>query len=386
MKPRLLSALLAPVILWTAGRIPAAETWSRLPVDAGEVAPAPLPVEVTPDRPELHYDGRFERTDPLEALCAWSASAVTVRFRGTAANVRLSPGANRFVAAIDGVPVKIFADATADPQHPPAAPGPKLYLLASGLPEGEHRATVFKATEAQVGNATFAGFQLGAGSAVLPASASRRKLLVIGDSISCGYGNEAASGTEGYSPATENAWWTYGAIAARAVGADYECIAWSGRKMYPDFTIPEIYDRTLPADSGSRWPGDRPPPDAILINLCTNDLYAQRLPDRARWVRAYCDFIARLRRSAPRATIYCALGSMLNDIPTSGRAPLTTAREWIGEVVVESRKSGEAKVRLLEFAVQDPADGLGANNHPSVRTHQIMAEKLTGVLRADLGW
>ena len=170
------------------------------------------------------------------------------------------------------------------------------------------------------------------------------------------------------------------------VGADYECIAWSGRKMYPDFTLPEIYDRILPAQAGSRWPGDRTPPDAVLINLCTNDLYAEQLPDRAGWVRAYRKFVARLRRDAPGATIYCALGSMRNNLSTTGRTPLTTAREWIGEVVEECQKSGDAKVHPLEFAVQRPANGIGANNHPSVRTHQIMAEKLTGVLRADLGW
>ena len=386
MRSCLLFALLTPVLLWTVGHAPAAETWSRLPVDEGEIAPAPLPVEVAPDRAELHYEGRFERADPLESVCAWSASAVTVRFHGPAVNVRLSPGANRFVAAIDGVPVKILADGTADAQHPPAAPGPKLYALAAGLPEGEHRATVFKATEASLGNATFAGFQLGAGSAVLPAPASRRKLLVIGDSISCGFGNEAASGEEKFSPATENAWWTYGAIAARAVGADYECIAWSGRKMYPDFTISEVYNRTLPTQAGSRWPGDRPPPDAILINLCTNDFYAQRLPDRAGWVKAYRDFVARLRRDAPGATIYCAIGSMMTDRYPPDRQSLTLAREWINEVVEGCRGAGDPKVHLLEFAVQRSADGLGAGSHPSVRTHQIMAEKLIGALRANLDW
>lgn len=373
-------------VFWAVGCIPAAELPPHLPVDTGEVAPAPLPVEALPDRAELHYDGRFERADPREAVCAWSASAVSVCFRGTTVNVRLSPGANRFVAVVDGVPVKILADGAADPQHPPARPAPKLYALASSLPEGEHRATVFKATEAAVGNATFAGFQLGAGSAVLPARPAQRRLTVIGDSISCGYGNEAASKEESFSPATENAWWTYGALAARAVGADYQCIAWSGRKMHPNFTIPEVYDRTLPADAGSHWPGDREKPDAILVNLCTNDFNVPELPDRAAWVRAYRDFLARLRREAPQATIYCALGPMMSDGYPKGRPSLSTAREWIGEVVKGCQDAGDPKVRFLEFAPQQAVNGIGANWHPSVRTHQIMADKLTAAVRTDLGW
>ncbi len=386
MNWRAAPVLLVLALLWVPGCAPAAETWARLPVDGGEVAAAPLPVEVPADDAALHYDGRFERANGREPVCAWSASAVTVRFRGTAANVRLGPGANRFVAAVDDVPVKILAVAHADERHPPPAPAPTLYALATGLPAGEHRATIFKATEAAVGNATFAGFQLDEGATVLPAPAAKRKLLVIGDSISCGYGNEAADAGEPFEPATENAWWTYGAIAARAAGADYECIAWSGRKMYPDNTIPEVYDRTLPADRGSRWPGDGQPPDAILINLCTNDFYASQLPDRAGWVKAYRGFIARLRKEAPEAMIYCALGSMLVDNHSPGRPSLTYARQWIEEVVADCREAGEAKVWFLEFATQRPADGLGANNHPSVRTHQLMAEKLTGALHADLGW
>ena len=374
-------------VLWAAGRAPAAESPPpRLPVDSGEVAPAPLPVDVPPDRAELHYDGRFERADPREVACAWSATAVSVCFRGTAVNVHLSPGANRFVAVVDGMPVKILADGTADPQHPPARPVPKLYALAAGLLEGAHRATVFKATEAAVGNATFAGFQLGAGSALLPARPARHRLTVIGDSISCGYGNEAASKEESFSPAPENAWWPYGAIAARAVVADYKCIAWSGRTMHPNFPLPEVYDHTLPADAGSHWPGDREKPDAIVVNLCTNDFNVPELPDRAGWVRTYHEFLVRLRREAPQATIYCALGPMMSDGYPRGRPSLSTAREWIGEIVKSCQDAGDSKVRFLEFAPQQAADGIGANWHPSVRTHQIMADKLTAALRTDLGW
>ena len=376
------------VALWavTASGARPAETWSRPPEDDAAIAAAPLPVEVAPDHPNLHYSGRFDRANPKEAVCAWPATAVTVRFHGTAVNVRLGTGANRFEAVVDGAPVKILSAATADVRAPASAPSATLYALAAGLRDGDHEATVFKCTEPMVGNATFAGFQLGAGATVLPAAPVRRKIEVIGDSISCGYGNEAASKDDPFSPATENAWWTYGAIAARAVGADYECIAWSGRKMYPDNTIPEIFDRTLPRERGSHWVGDKERPDAILVNLCTNDFGFPKVPDHDGWVKAYREFVARLRRDTPQAVIYCALGSMMADGYPAGRPSLTTARAWIEEVVKDCNDAGDAKVRFLEFEPQQAANGYGANAHPSVRTHQIMAEKFTGALRADLHW
>ena len=144
MKPRIAPGLLALAACWLIVHPTRAQTWSRPPEDKGEVAPAPLPVEVPPDDANLHYSGRFERANPKEAVCAWPATAVTARFRGTAINVRLGTGANRFEAVVDGVPVKILTSASAAPQHAAPLPSPTLYALASGLADGEHRATVRK--------------------------------------------------------------------------------------------------------------------------------------------------------------------------------------------------------------------------------------------------
>src|SRR5690349_19847558 len=75
-----------------------------------------------------------------------------------------------------------------------------------------------------------------------------RKLEVIGHSIPCGYGNESKSEKIHFLPKDENALETYGALAAGDLNAQYLCIAWSGRKMSPNFTLPEIYDLAIPTD------------------------------------------------------------------------------------------------------------------------------------------
>jgi len=356
-----------------------------VPTDDGASMAVSLPVQVASSDPCLRYSGRFDKQEAAAAICAWSASAVTLRFRGTAAAANVGVGGNRVEVILDGKPVKIL---TAHPSQAKApGPTPQVYSLATGLPNGEHTITLFKCTEAGCGNVKFSGFQLAAGGVALPVPSSSRKIEVVGDSISAGYGNEGLSEKERFSPATENAYWTYGAIAARALGAEYTCIAWSGRTLWPDFSIPEVFDRTLPHNPDSLWSGDAQKPDVILINLCTNDFGRKVIPDEEKWVGAYHQFIAHLRKGAPGATLYCAHGPMLTDFFPPGAKVATKARLYIQRVVKEENDRGDAKVHYLEFETQNRGlNGIGADWHPNVKTHQIMAAKFLGVLHHDLSW
>ena len=105
---------------------------------------------------------------------------------------------------------------------------------------------------------------------------------------------------------------SYGAIAARELHADFADIAWSGRKMWPNNTIPSIYNLTLPNDTASTWAFGGPGPDALLINLATND-FGPGIPDERNWTGAYSQFIDELRSHYPSARIYLAAGPMMSD-------------------------------------------------------------------------
>jgi lysophospholipase L1-like esterase len=235
-----------------------------------------------------------------------------------------------------------------------------------------------------VGTSKFLGFQLNQGAGLLPASAAERHLEVIGDSITAGYGNEGASNKEHFSPGTENAYWTYGAVTARAFGADYVCIAWSGRCLWPYNTIPSIYDRTLPLEADSTWNFTGPKPQVVLIDLGSND-FAHGAPEEEGWVKAYHEFIAHIRTNYPDTVVYLAIGPMVSD---SWPAPktLTTVRGYIQRVIQESNASGDAKIHYLEFAPQDGSTGYGADWHPSLKTHQRMAQTFIEAIQKDLGW
>jgi lysophospholipase L1-like esterase len=333
-----------------------------------------LPVAVAPTDANIRYVGRFNTRDPAGPRCAWSNSSVIVRFQGTAINAKIADiGADQWQVVVDGKPTKIITT------KGKAA----IYLLAIGLPAGEHTAEVVKRTEAFVGTAQILGFQLNDGRKLLAVPAAKRHIEIIGDSISCGYGNEGKSETEHFSPTTENAYETYGPMAARELGADCMIVAWSGRKMWPDNTMPAIYDLTLPQDATSKWDFTKCTPDVVLINLATND-FGRRIPEEKGWTEAYEAFLARVRKNYPHAEIYIASGSMMGD-GDKGK-PLTALKKYLAKIVANRKAAGDAKVHEIDFDQQDRKNGLGSDWHPSIKTHEIMAKKLVDTLRKDLGW
>lgn len=360
---------------WTgAGKLDLArdtETYKSAP-DAPivDTDAAPLPVAVSWNDPRVRYVRRFNTADPAGPRCAWSASAVTLRFRGTGLNVKLADGSsNAYQIVVDGKPTAVLT----------TQGGTHLYSVFRG-PRGTHTVTLVKRTEAFFGTTQFEGFQLAQGGKLLPLPPRpRRRLEVIGDSISCGYGNEAKDQTEHFSATTENAYLTYGALAARTLGAEYVCVAWSGRLMWPKNTMGEVYDRTLPADANSRWDFGHWIPDAVVINLSTND-FAGGVPDKAGWVAGYEAFLTRVRKNYPKATLFCASSPML------WGAPVGIAKSYLTQIVQDENAAGDRNVHLLVFDTQDAKNGMGADWHPSIKTHAIMADKLSSALQADLGW
>ncbi|OIR14926.1 endoglucanase E precursor [mine drainage metagenome] len=336
-----------------------------------------LPVQVSANDTHLRFIGRFDHRDPAGPRCEWSGSELEVRFQGTALNVCLKEkGEDLYQVVVDGVPTTQLV--TNEHQT--------VYRVVEGLADSPHVVGLFKRTEPLVGSTQFLGLQLPAGAKLLPPPpAPTRRIEFIGDSITCGYGNEGKDQSQHFSPQTENNYLAYGAVAARELNAEYVCVAWSGRTMWPTFTIPEIYDRTLPDDPTSRWDFGQWKPDVVLINLGTND-FREKVPDQAKWTAAYRAFLKRVRTNYPRAQIYCAIGPMMSDSYPVGMHALSTLRTFVTEMLAAEHKDGHLQEHFFEFAQQRQEDGLGADWHPSVKTDRIMADKLCAALRSDQGW
>lgn len=344
---------------------------------AGVFAPAALALDISPADPALRYVGRFDRADVAGPRCTWSASSVVFSVSGGSVAVKLKDaGKNVWQVVVNGRPTEVLT----------LEGGEKSYAVATGLAAGSHTIELVKRTEASFGATQILGLVIDDDARLLPAPARPRRIEVIGDSISCGFGNEAPNKEAKFTAATENAWLAYGAVAARALDADYVCIAWSGKKLWPDNTIVSLYDRVAPNASGSaKWNFSAWIPEVVVINLGTNDFNAKANPEEAGWVAAYVKFIGEIRARYPQAAIYCAVGPMLSNWP-GDRKPRTTILGYLEKVVAEANAAGGPAVRLIDFGVQMQHHGIGAQWHPSVKTHAIMADKLVAAIRADLGW
>jgi Carbohydrate esterase 2 N-terminal len=155
------------------------------------------------------FIGRFDMSKPTAPVFEWSGAAISLRFTGTEISVTLTDGANNvFEVIIDGKQTVV-----------PSISGTNKYTLATGLTNGPHDLLLYRRTEAFWGDTTFGGFDIDP-SAYLPGDPlPTRRLEVIGDSISAGYGDEGTYPCT-FGPATENQYLSYEALAARSVGAD----------------------------------------------------------------------------------------------------------------------------------------------------------------------
>jgi lysophospholipase L1-like esterase len=330
--------------------------------------------------PAVRFIARVDRSNPTSPRFAWSGSTILARFTGSSIGVRLGGPANYYDVRIDGVL-----------QPPLATTSGKLdYPLATNLAAGApHELSVYRRTEANYGGSgetTFLGliFDPAGGALLSPSPPTGRRMEIVGDSTTTGYGDEGTNSNCPFSLATENYDLTYGAVAARAVGAELITIAWSGKGMYRNYagdtvdTMPILYGRTLPAQASSTWDYASWIPDVVVVNLGSND-FQQGDPGQA-YVTTYTAFVHRLRGYYPNALIVCAVGPKL-----SGQQ-LIGARGYVMGIASAMNSAGDTRVDFIELPQALPADGYGCGGHANVATHKRMGDTLAAELKSKLGW
>ncbi len=264
-----------------------------------------------------------------------------------------------------------------------------VYPIASGLSNDTHTVEIYRRTEANQGESQFLGFDFGAGKLLAPPPPSGRRIEVVGDSITCGYGDEGANEKCAFSADTENHYLTYEAIAARDLGAELATIAWSGKGVVCNYgddasscthPMPEYYDRVLPARADSAWDFALWQPHAVVINLGTNDFSTSSDPTSSQFETEYVKLLQHIRSKYSGALILCTVAPLLTG------TDLTTARTCISNAVKQRNDAGDARVKAFEMATADANDGYGCDWHPSRATHQKMATELIAKLKAELQW
>jgi lysophospholipase L1-like esterase len=256
--------------------------------------------------------------------------------------------------------------------------GMQDYSIASGLPPGEHTIELYRRTEGFFGTTVVHGVLLD-GELLAPPPVTRR-MEIIGDSITAGYGNEGVDPCS-FSADTENHYMTYGAIAARTVGAELHTVAWSGKGIvynYDEDTfepMPEIYDRTIAVEMAG-WSFEWQP-DVVVINLGTNDFSTGNDPPQELYTGAYVEFLAHLRDVYPGAFLLVLQ-------PSLGGDEATMVQGYLMDVVAQRQAAGDAAVAHADVNVD--WIGSGCDGHPTVATHEGMAGRLVEELQGYLGW
>jgi lysophospholipase L1-like esterase len=233
----------------------------------------------------------------------------------------------------------------------------------------------------------------GVSGAISPVPESDFLIEFVGDSITCGYGVDAADQNENFSTATEDFTDTYAYLTAANFGADYSAVAFSGHGIISGYTgngvkqpsqiVPKFYGKI--GNSYDRIDGKnlsdidwdfREMPDLIVVNLGANDdSYCGDDPERqAEFIEKYIEFITELRRINPDSVILCSLGVLGDRLCPSVEEAVKTYSE----------NTGDKNVFSLRFDVQNYADGYGADWHPSAATHKKMAEKLIGWINENI--
>jgi lysophospholipase L1-like esterase len=299
----------------------------------------------------------------------WPSSGFEATFTGTQLTATIDDwGSNWLNVEIDGVVNKLDL-----------RPGVNVYTLFSG-PAGEHKIRVTRRTGAQVGPTRI--LDVRAKGQLTPTATPDRKILVIGDSITSGYGVECSDRSIGYTHATQNADLAYPALLANTFGADLQSVSFDGSGLIRNFsggegeTMNTLAWQTLP-DTNRVWPAAIWQPQVIVINLGSNDFW--RADPGEQFDTAYVGMIGRLRTSYPDAQIIATIGSLLDG------ADYKAAKTSI-QGAVDAVKAGDSKVAFVELKPSKSPQRYGCDSHPGVDAQKDMAGQIQAVIEKRLGW
>jgi lysophospholipase L1-like esterase len=345
--------------------------------DAGTDTGPPPPMGIV--AAGVRWFGRVDITDPTRPRFSWSGTGFVARFSGTSLTMQLGVVGSFeiFKTVIDGQPQPTFT----------ATSGTHSYPLATALTAGVHTVEVYRQTEGPQGESQLLALTVGDGELMEPPPGPGRLIEVIGDSISCGYGNLGSSADLNAPECitTESHWDTYEAVAARMLGAEVSTIAASGRGVIRNYsgdtslTMPMIYGRTITNSSQPAW-NFSIHPQAVIINLGTNDISNTKGDPGPAFRDTYVDLLTTVRTAYPDAFIMGIIGPLLSG------GDLATIQGHIRSAVETRNAAGDANVEFFSPIAPQTTDKFACQYHPNVAENLLMGAQIAAELQAKLGW
>lgn len=358
--------------------------------------------------PQIRVLGRHTGRDPLTLF--WTASGIELDYTGSELWVDLYADYQEvepwISVELNGAWISRF----------PVQPGKSHICLFRGMTAGKsHHVRLLKDVQAMPEDPRHLLQIRGLahdGGAFLALAAPAYRLEFVGDSITSGEGSIGAVCEEDWIGAFFSAENHYCRMTADALGAEYHVISQSGWGITAGWdnniyhALPRYYTQVCGVAQGERNAalGAQEPydfaawqPDAVIINLGTNEEYAfhnpawtdpetgveYRLrllpdgrphPDDARRVAdAVQAFLALVRDRNPEAQMVWCLGML-------GTYTLPMIQQGMDQYQTATGDSG-VHLLLLPGTTEET---MGARQHPGVQSHRQAAETLTAFLRTIL--
>ena len=324
-----------------------------------------------PQNTNIKYHGRGVLQDDGTYALVGSAASVSISFLGEACvvNLKSTKNQNCYIAVeLDGEYLGRFL---VDKQIKP-------YRFKVKSDQKEHVIKIFKATEATTGAVVFSSVNV---QELLPLTLENKKYIeFIGDSITCGAlaDDSDIPCDEGQYTDHHNAYLAYGSRVAEQLNVDYTLSSVSGMGMYRNWNdenieepiMPEVYENLyLNRDDTQKYEFTKQP-DLVSICLGTNDLsegdgVKERLPfNPEKFTQNYINFIKMLYTHYPNTQI-----ALLNSPMVAGEN-----NEVLLACLENVKKYFSYKdIFIFEF---NELYVTGCGYHPSVKEHQVIANKL----------
>jgi hypothetical protein len=349
---------------------------------AAPLCAEPPLITILPSDPAVAVMGRVAHAQAGRLRIGYPGVTLRLRFESPTLALRVACDTpdTHIGVALDGAPERPIR----------LQRGENDVILAQGLAASPHEVDVVHRTETWQGILTVDAILLAPGGRLLtPTPWPERRLLVIGDSVTCGEAIDREPGSS-----KDPSWWnpssSYGMLLARALGAQCHLVCFGGRGLVRDWrgkrdvlNAPQFFDLAIPEElDAPKWDHAAYVPDAVVVSLGTNDfsLSIGDFPEREDFVSAYVLFASAIRARYPAAHVFLTDGAIVSDDGDPKRPQRTALREHLAEVV---RRLDDPRVRFVAGR-QYPGDAQDA--HPTREQHAAMARDLEPVLRPALGW
>jgi len=242
-----------------------------------------------------------------------------------------------------------------------------------------HTLTIYKATEATMGNVLFIGTTA---KLTTITSVKKKKIEYIGDSITSGAANDPSTipCDQGEYFDHHNGYFAYGPIISRAIDVDYLMSSVSGIGIYRNWNeegpeapiMPAVYENLYLTKDPSKPKYDFAfQPEVISIALGTNDFSngdgtKERLPfSPEKYMSNYINFIKMIYAHNPNAQL------VLTNSPMVNGENAIVFEDCLNKVKAEFDADKTHKpILIFKFKPMTPS---GCSGHPNIEEHKIMA-------------